>query len=496
MAYRVARASRTKLHLKSECSPNPFFRFPSDVRSGQGDPSRPDNPPAVSSRLVCASLEHLPQGTVTAPYLSDRQSYYLSPLSSRDFQHAAPSESSRETSIDADPSLATTHPHVMAYTSGNPFVESTEGLLHLYKENQPTSLSPEASSSRPPLLCILAVPSTLASHDLLNFIAPCFPGIQHVRIIRNEKPNQYMVLLKFKSQRLADEFFKTYNGIPFTSFSPEICHLVYISKLETVKQSEGGCLPLEGHTELPTCPVCLERMDESVDGILTILCNHSFHGNCLYKWGDSSCPVCRYTSTPEIQEDHECFVCASKEQDELWICLICGHMGCGRYQGGHAHDHFLQTNHTFAMQVGTHRVWDYVGDNFVHRLAQNKGDGKLVEVTAGGNARALTEGASMDRPPSVMEGGGGMGGGRGGRGGARNEGREFTPDGSCRGGKMESDLDVEAKVDSVQLEYLYRFTSQLEEQRKYFEERLLLLDSEHQKEARRFQQSDRFLRML
>lgn len=41
------------------------------------------------------------------------------------------------------------------------------------------------------------------------------------------------------------------------------------------------------HTELPTCAVCLERMDESVDGILTILCNHSFHGNCLIKWGDS-----------------------------------------------------------------------------------------------------------------------------------------------------------------------------------------------------------------
>lgn len=30
------------------------------------------------------------------------------------------------------------------------------------------------------------------------------------------------------------------------------------------------------------------------------------------------------------------------------------------------------------MQLGNNRVWDYVGDNFVHRLLQNK-DGKLVE---------------------------------------------------------------------------------------------------------------------
>lgn len=31
------------------------------------------------------------------------------------------------------------------------------------------------------------------------------------------------------------------------------------------------------------------------------------------------------------------------------------------------------------MNLGNNRVWDYVGDNFVHRLVQNKGDGKLVE---------------------------------------------------------------------------------------------------------------------
>lgn len=28
----------------------------------------------------------------------------------------------------------------------------------------------------------------------------------------------------------------------------------------------------------------------------------------------------------------------------------------------------------------THRVWDYAGDNYVHRLIQSKTDGKLVEL--------------------------------------------------------------------------------------------------------------------
>ena len=37
------------------------------------------------------------------------------------------------------------------------------------------------------------------------------------------------------------------------------------------------------------------------------------------------------------------------------------------------------------MQLGSQRVWDYAGDNYVHRLVQNKSDGKLVQVDEGGN---------------------------------------------------------------------------------------------------------------
>lgn len=47
--------------------------------------------------------------------------------------------------------------------------------------------------------------------------------------------------------------------------------------------------------ELPTCPVCLERMDETT-GLLTTQCQHVFHCACLSKWKDGSCPVCRFTS--------------------------------------------------------------------------------------------------------------------------------------------------------------------------------------------------------
>lgn len=98
-------------------------------------------------------------------------------------------------------------------------------------------------------------------------------------------------------------------------------------------------------------------------------------------------------------------------------------MGCGRYQGGHAAAHYRATNHTFAMQLGTSSVWDYAGDNFVHRLFQNKSDGKLVAS------------------------------------------------------QTEKD-EREEKIDSMQMEFTYLLTSQLDTQRKYYEERMERLEKE------------------
>ncbi|CAF1415069.1 unnamed protein product, partial [Didymodactylos carnosus] len=50
------------------------------------------------------------------------------------------------------------------------------------------------------------------------------------------------------------------------------------------------------------------------------------------------CPVCRYVQTPEVTDRQSCFECGS--QEDLWICLICGHVGCSRFKQGHAFGYY------------------------------------------------------------------------------------------------------------------------------------------------------------
>lgn len=50
------------------------------------------------------------------------------------------------------------------------------------------------------MLCVLSVPTTMTSHDLMKFVAPFNDVMEHMKIIRDSTPNQYMVLIKFAAQ--------------------------------------------------------------------------------------------------------------------------------------------------------------------------------------------------------------------------------------------------------------------------------------------------------
>ena len=51
-----------------------------------------------------------------------------------------------------------------------------------------------------------------------------------------------------------------------------------------------------------------------------------------------------------------------------------------RYKEGHTFRHWKDTQHCYSLSLETQRVWDYEGDNYVHRLNHSKADGKSAMV--------------------------------------------------------------------------------------------------------------------
>jgi len=104
---------------------------------------------------------------------------------------------------------------------------------------------------------------------------------------------------------------------------------------------------------------------------------------CLAECKEAACPVCRYTQQP-LGMDCKCSRCDASLASQLWMCLVCGSVSCGRDVRQHALAHFKETQHAYAINLENKRVWDYASDNFAHRLIQSS-ENKIVDYE---NAKA------------------------------------------------------------------------------------------------------------
>lgn len=74
--------------------------------------------------------------------------------------------------------------------------------------------------------------------------------------------------------------------------------------------------------------------------------------------------------TPVAKSELKCAEC--DHNDNLWLCLICGYCGCGRYYQRHSLQHYDNTGHNFCMELNSQRIWNYRGDLYVHRLIKTR----------------------------------------------------------------------------------------------------------------------------
>ncbi|KAI9010717.1 hypothetical protein DFJ74DRAFT_610653 [Hyaloraphidium curvatum] len=335
--------------------------------------------------------------------------------------------------------------HFAPYVSGT--LRYAHGVLHLFRNTPPSLPDSMPVPTGPPgpeehALALLAIPSYVSAGDLLALL-PNPRGITHIRLIRDSQPSRYTCVLRFKSEGALEEFKKRAEGKRWTGGGNwNVVRLAGVMFVERKNADNVRLEPVEklfrldqgNGVELPTCPVCLDRLDPPTSGLLTTLCLHTFHPPCLAPV--PRCPVCRHPTHPSDDPDPQQCDCGASR--DLWICLICGHVGCGRYVNGCAQRHHESTSHRFALEIGEGRVWDYRGDGYVHRLVRDK-DGSVVPIPSPSDP--LLE-YSLDRPP---------------------------PDG---GADRPSDLVAREKVDALGLEWAHSVAREMESQRRYFEGKL------------------------
>ncbi len=91
---------------------------------------------------------------------------------------------------------------------------------------------------------------------------------------------------------------------------------------------------------LPSCPSCLERLDSSLSGLQQVPVLSVAPSSKA--WLELNCQICKMTAESVCQTPD----CEFKENKEnLWACLVCGFIGCGRYCSRHAFTHSQRSKH-------------------------------------------------------------------------------------------------------------------------------------------------------
>ncbi|KAL6952141.1 BRAP2 RING ZnF UBP domain-containing protein 2 [Sarracenia purpurea var. burkii] len=143
------------------------------------------------------------------------------------------------------------------FSSGNPRIEETRGVMHLYRDDFASSTS-ELPVGRKTLICVLGVPNHMTYADFCQFCGSFIQHMLEMRIVRNDGvEDKYSVLIRFDDQSSTDAFYKHFNGRRFSSLEVEACHVLFTVDVQYTGSIEHAQTSPASSAEQPTCPVCL-----------------------------------------------------------------------------------------------------------------------------------------------------------------------------------------------------------------------------------------------
>lgn len=242
--------------------------------------------------------------------------------------------------------------------------------------------------------------------------------------------SRYLVLIRLRSLEVCKEFVRDFDGNILTTIEPCICALRFVKAIEqdeastsssssstvssktmknkgerdrnihkSISEDKATLSGFQAFNE--QCPFCLENLTSN---IFRTCCNHSFHIACVSKLVGPQCPVCRFQHDLDDSYLSQCSICghngiaitdtnhsrgqqlrhethgAFTNHQDLWLCLVCGFLGCGSSHCYHIKQHYNDHLHAYAMNVGNGRVWDFAGDGFVHRLVLSNNPSSEVNL--------------------------------------------------------------------------------------------------------------------
>jgi hypothetical protein len=170
-----------------------------------------------------------------------------------------------------------------------------------------------------------------------------------------------------------------------------ILKILLIHRVRCYSPGDDSTAALLYSHDIPSCPVCLHRIDPWRLGLHAPRGDHLCSKFCpppnlTFSSSESSCPrqrlldpwpfpaqctachVIRKYWNRDTDEARDLFCHSCAMQETLWVCLTCAFIGCGRYSNKHAEQHYRDSGHPFCLELSTLRMWDYVNGEFAHRL--------------------------------------------------------------------------------------------------------------------------------